>query len=262
MATCALTARATFLPDPGPTPVPPLGSATGAHRRVLITRPEPGATETAARITALGLIPIKAPLQDIQTLPARLPPPTAVAALVLTSRNAIAPIPPAYHGLPTWAVGDATAARARRAGFNNIRSAGGDAIALSALIAAEARPADGTLLLATGAGLGAPLCASLRQRGFRVIRRVTYRTRPAASLPVAASQMLLDRQPASVLFFSAEAARLFGHLLQVAGIEDTVWCHEALAISPAVGVAVQRHPWGAIHVAASPNQDAMLALLR
>lgn len=262
MAICAPTARATCLPDSGPTPAPPLGPAARAHRRVLITRPEPGATETAERITALGLIPFKAPLQDIETLAARLPPPTAVAALVLTSGNAIAPIPPAYHGLPTWTVGDATATRARRAGFTNTRSAGGDAIALAALIAAQARPTDGTLLLVTGAGLGAPLCVLLRQRRFRVIRRVAYRTRPATRLPVAASQMLLDRQPATVLFFSAEAARVFGHLLQAAGIEDTIRCHEALAISPAVGVALQRHPWGAIHVAASPNQDAMLALLR
>ena len=97
-------------------------------RRVLITRPEPGATETAARIAALGLSSIKAPMQDIESLPAHLPDPDRVAALVLTSRNAIAPIPPAYRTLPTWVVGDATATRAREAGFTDIQSADGDAV--------------------------------------------------------------------------------------------------------------------------------------
>ena len=234
-------------------------------RRVLITRPEPGATETAARIAALGLSSIKAPMQDIESLPAHLPDPDRVAALVLTSRNAIAPIPPAYRTLPTWVVGDATATRAREAGFTDIQSADGDAVALAALIAGRMRPSDGTLLLVTGQGHGALLCGLLRQSGFRVIRRVVYRARPALQLPLAVAAELTggdaSRPPIAVMFFSAAAARLFGHLLQAAGMEDKIQNCEALAISPAVGVALQRHPWGAIHVAARPNQDAMLALL-
>jgi uroporphyrinogen-III synthase len=234
-------------------------------RRVLITRPEPGATETAAPIAALGLTPIKAPMQDIENLPARLPSADQVAALVLTSRNAIAPIPPAYRTLPTWVVGDATATRAREAGFTDIQSADGDAVALAALIAGRMRPSDGTLLLVTGQGHGELLCGLLRQSGFRVIRRVVYRARPAVHLPPAVAAALTEsdpsRPPIVVMFFSAAAARLFGRLLQAAGMEDTIQNCEALAISPAVGVALQRHPWGAIHVAARPNQDAMLALL-
>jgi len=234
-------------------------------RRVLITRPEPGASETASRIAALGLIPIMAPLQGMETLTARLPPAGQVAAIVLTSRNAIAPIPPGYQNLPAWVVGDATATRAREAGFTDIHSADGDAVALATLIAGRMRPSDWTLLLVTGQGHGARLSGLLRQGGFRVIRRVVYRARPAADLPPAVATTLMAPEPShppiAVLFFSAEAARLFGRLLQAAGMEDTIQHCEALAISPAVGVALQRHPWGAIHVAARPNQDAMLALL-
>lgn len=213
----------------------------------------------------MGLTPIMAPLQDIETLPARLPPADRVAALVLTSRNAIGPIPPAYRTFPTWVVGDATAERARKAGFTDIHSADGDAMALAALIAGRMRPSDGTLLLVTGQGHGDPLCQRLRQGGFRVIRRVVYRARPAAHLPPAVAAELEEshpsRPPITVLFFSAAAARVFGRLLQAAGMEHTIQNCEALAISPAVGMALQRYPWGVIHVAARPNQDAMLALL-
>lgn len=234
-------------------------------RRVLITRPEPGATETAARIAALGLMPIMVPLQEIETLLARLPPADRVAALVLTSRNAIAPIPLEYRTLPTWVVGDATAARAREAGFTDLHSADGDAVALASLIAGQMCPSDGTLLLVTGQGHGGPLCGLLRQSSFRVVRRVVYRAEPATHLPPAVAAALTEsdpsRPPITVLFFSAAAARVFGRLLQDAGMEHTIQNCEALAISPAVGMALQRHPWGAIHVAARPNQDAMLALL-
>ena len=37
--------------------------------RVLVTRPEPGASETARRLEELGFVPIKLPLQEIRALP-------------------------------------------------------------------------------------------------------------------------------------------------------------------------------------------------
>jgi uroporphyrinogen-III synthase len=230
-------------------------------RRVLITRPEPGATETARRITALGLVPIVTPLQEIVPLPARLPPPGRVGALVLTSRNAIGPIPPGFRTLPCWAVGNATADRSRDAGFTDVRSADGDAPTLAALVAENTRPEAGPILLVTGRGHGAPLCALLRQAGFRVVRRVVYDTRPAKRLPAVASQALMAGQPASVLFFSAEAARVFCRLLERASLREATRTCDAVAISPAVGMALRTDAWATIRVAARPNQDAMLALL-
>lgn len=230
--------------------------------RVLITRPQPGASETERLVAALGLVPLVAPLQEIVTVPISLPAPERLAGLVLTSGNAITPIPPAYHELPSWVVGDATAARAEDAGFKDVRSANGDAIALARLIADRMHPTDGPLLLVTGRGHGAPLCALLREHTFRVIRRVAYRPRAVTCFPPAVAEALADPEPLRVLFYSAVAARLFTRLLKAAGKEATIRTHEAVAISPAVGMALETHRWGAIRVAARPNQDAMLILLR
>jgi len=207
----------------------------------------------------MGLTPIVAPLQAIASMRPSLPAPTAVAGLVLTSRNAIPAIPPAWFAVPTWAVGDATADRARAHGLTRVVSADGDAVALAALIPVQP---DASLLLATGQGLGRPLATMLRARGFRVIRRVTYRTRAADALPDVALTALADPTPLAVMIYSAEAARVLVRLLRAARVAGAIETHEAFAISPAAAVALRSLRWRAIHVAARPTQDSMLTLLR
>lgn len=87
--------------------------------RVLVLRPEPGASETARRARALGLDPIVIPLFEIEPIDWEVPP-GHFNALLLTSANAVR-----FAGhrlaelraLPVHAVGEATASAARDAGF-------------------------------------------------------------------------------------------------------------------------------------------------
>src|SRR3954470_8112362 len=89
-------------------------------RRVVVLRPEPGASETATRARQLGLEPILMPLFDVEPVGWEAPDPAEFDALLLTSANAIR-----YGGeqltglrtLPVHAVGEATAEAAREAGF-------------------------------------------------------------------------------------------------------------------------------------------------
>ena len=206
----------------------------------------------------MGLHPIIVPLQVVEPVRPSLPSPDSVAGLVLTSRNAIPAIPSTWFDIPTWAVGDATARRARAHGMTRVVSADGDAAALAAMIP----PQPGArLLLPTGQGLGYPIAAMLRARGFRVIRRIAYRTRPVTALPAPAMAALAEPTPLGVLFFSGAASHMFARLLRGAAAADTVRAHEAFAISSACAVALRSLPWRAIHVAARPTQDAMLAML-
>ena len=95
--------------------------------------------------------------------PREIPPQSAVQAVLLTSANAVIP------GLPdarVLAVGDATAARARAAGFTDVQSAGRDAAALAVLVEQTCRPAAGPLLLASGEGQGMALATQLRGGGL------------------------------------------------------------------------------------------------
>jgi uroporphyrinogen-III synthase len=228
---------------------------------VLITRPEPGASETAARVAAMGLVPIVAPLLEIRRYPVRLPP-GQIAAVLLTSGNAVEPLPAACRALPVLAVGAATARRADQAGFTHVASADGDAVALAALVRARVRPAEGTLLLACGRGQGLALAADLRASGYRVARRVAYAAVPVTRLPEPARTALMQDQTGAVLLFSADTARHFVRLVRRAGLLPALSGREAITIGPQAGMALRDVLWARIRVASKPTQDAMLALLR
>jgi uroporphyrinogen-III synthase len=165
------------------------------------------------------------------------------------------------HGRPVFVVGTATAAAATEAGFSEVFNADGDARTLAALIMNTVSPRDGTLVFPSAEGQGSELAALLRERGFRVLRRVAYRIAPVASLPEAAESALGKGQVAAAMFFSGETSRHFVRLLRTANLAGTVSDVEAVSISERAAVALRPLPWRRLRVAATPNQDAMLALL-
>lgn len=102
-------------------------------RRVAILRPEPGNAATAARLRDAGLDPLLLPLFEVRPLDWTPPDAAGFDGLLLTSANAV------RHGgaglavlkaLPVLAVGDATAAAARAAGFAVTQSGSADVAAL------------------------------------------------------------------------------------------------------------------------------------
>jgi uroporphyrinogen-III synthase len=234
--------------------------AEGRHC-VLITRPEPGAGETAERIRQLGFVPVQAPMLRVKVWPARLPD-AGIQAVLATSGNAIDGLSEVNRSVRLLAVGDATADRARVAGFNHVASAGGDAGDLADLVSRLLVAVDGALLLACGRGHGQPLAATLRDRGFRVLRRVVYAAEPVRDLPATALTVLRAGQVRAALFFSADSARQFVLLACRNGLQESAQEVAALAISAPVGVALSVLPWGDVLIAARPNQDELLALLR
>lgn len=213
-------------------------------------------------MVALGLVPVVAPLLEIATLPVGLPDSADIRAVLVPSGNAVRALPARWHGIPTIAVGDATARLAREAGFIDVRSADGDASALADLVGRLLPTPGPPLLLASGARQGGRLAADLHRRGFRVIHREVYTATPASELPAPAIEALRGDTLRAALFFSAETARAFVTLVGAAGLSPRLADVEALAIGRPAGVALEPLPWRAIRVAARPTQDEMLALLR
>jgi len=229
---------------------------------VLITRPHDAGLETARLVAAMGLRPVLAPVLEVSAISARLPPAVGLQAVLVTSANALPALAPSYHRLKLLAVGNATAARAREAGFRIVHSASGDGQALVALTLAHCDPAGPPLLLAAGKDRGADPTPLLQARGFTVIRRAVYAAVPAAALPEPAIAALTERRVRAVLFFSPATARAFVRLAQRALPRDCTAGVEALAISPATEAALAPLPWARIRVASRPNQDELLALLQ
>lgn len=227
-----------------------------ARDGVLITRPEPGATETARAVMALGHRPVLAPLLRVRPLLCRAP--ANVGAVLVTSGNALPSLPDTLHALPLLAVGDATAERARAAGFANVTSADGDARALSALARRRLPPCP--VLLATGRGQGETLAADLRKAGFVVHRRTVYAASPAGRLPAAAAAALRDGRLRAALFLSADTARAFARLVPPS-LHPALQGLDALTIGQPTCDALMHLPWRRVRVSAKPTLERVLALL-
>ena len=223
-----------------------------------MTRPEPGCGATAALLAESGHTPIAVPFLTIRPCQVRLPPAADLQAVVAASGFATA-LPLCHHGLPLLAVGDATAARARAAGFTTVHSARGDADALAALATQLLAPEDGPILLATGRGQGTRLAGSLRQRGFTVHRRAVYAASAIASFPPAVEEAIRGGLDAA-LFFSAETARAFARLIPH-GLSHQLHHTDALAIGTRAADELRHLPWRELRVALHPTQDEVLALL-
>ncbi|MBA2467620.1 MAG: uroporphyrinogen-III synthase [Sphingomonas sp.] len=90
-------------------------------RRLIILRPEPGASATAQSAKSMGLDPLAMPLFEIQPIAWQAPEPAGFDGLLLTSANAVRQAGEtlrALRGLKAYVVGEATAAAARRAGLD------------------------------------------------------------------------------------------------------------------------------------------------
>jgi uroporphyrinogen-III synthase len=220
---------------------------------ILVTRPEPGASATAARLTAMGHTPILLPCLTITPRRSRLP--ETPTAIIITSGQAIPALPAAYKNLPVFCVGDATAARLRQAGFCSVLSASGDASDLHNLVTAHALP--GPHLLAVGERHGQQLARQLRAAGLTIVRRAVYTASPIKFLPPDAGGALTNAKIDAALFYSAETVRAFARLRPPC--TETV---TAFALSPAVAAPLQGLPWSAIRVALSPTEADLLALLK
>ncbi len=220
--------------------------------RLLVTRPEPGASTTAARLAAMGHEPVILPCLAISALPAKLPP--HPAALVITSGQAVPALPEWLHGVPVFCVGDATAAKLRMAGFTRVESAAGDAEALAKLIIMRNIP--GLHVLAVGERHGQKLAADLREAGFSVLRRRVYRVTKLRALPEEVRAALADGKFDGALFYSAETARAFARLHP-----PGTGRMQAYALSQNVTKGLQELPWAAIHNARAPTEADLMAML-
>jgi uroporphyrinogen-III synthase len=231
--------------------------AARASRAVLITRPEPGAAESARAVAALGWKAVLAPALTLTTLPFKAP--ANCQAIIITSRAAARALP--LSAQRVIAVGEASANEARARGFADVQAAAGDAEALATLISTSLRPADGTLCLAVGEGYALDLAKALRAKGFRVMRRVAYAARPSATLPQDALQALQQGSIHAALFTSPRSAQETMRLLRDAGLQDAAQRIIAIALSPRIATTLGPLPWAEIRTAARPDHAALLACL-
>jgi uroporphyrinogen-III synthase len=231
--------------------------------QALVTRPREEAGSLAVALAARGVGAIIEPMLEVQFNSARSPDLTRIQAVLCTSANGVRALARLtdQRGLPLFAVGDATASRARAEGFAMVESAGGTVVDLARLAAEKLRPQDGPLLHVAGDVVAGDLAGALRAQGFTIERSVLYETRPVAMLTETAVDALRAGSIDFALFFSPRTAAIFVELAGSAAVAQCCRSITALSISAAADAPLAALAWGERRIAEMPNQRALLALL-
>ncbi len=230
-------------------------SAGAASRLVWVTRARPGAEATAVRLRSMGFEPVLAPLFEIRPTAGGPIDLAGVGALAFTSANGLAAFVARSpeRGLPVFAVGEATAAAAREAGFVSVISADGDVAALARVIATSA-PFGGEVLSPGPAEPAGDLTGALTALGVPARTLVVYES--VARAPDARTVAVIPGL-AAVLLHSPRASRvLAAHLADQPAPALT-----ALCLSKAVAAPLRASGLASVRAAAAPTEAALLQLL-
>lgn len=215
---------------------------------LLALRPEPGLTATLERARAMGLAITGLALSEIQAIAWECPDPAAIDGLLIGSTNAI------LHGganlarltgKPVYAVGDATAAAARAAGFAVAMTGSGG---LQGVL--DAVPAPCHLLRIAGEE-HVPLTPPA---GVSFAEVIAYRScmlplDPAAPLLASGAALVLLHSAATASHFAAECDRLGLPRARIT----------LAALGPRIAAAAGQG-WVAVHTAARPDEAALMQL--
>ncbi|UVC16487.1 uroporphyrinogen-III synthase [Mesorhizobium onobrychidis] len=233
--------------------------------RVLVTRPQPGASRTAQRLRDQGFQPILLPLTETVALPVDVDG-IAIksAAVAVTSANAARHAPKeiiaALAALPCHAVGRRTAESARTAGFLSVSEGPGDAEALADALAGDY--AGQTIVY---------LCGRVRFSGFEQrlqaagvhVRTVEAYDTVALDYSDEAVLARLSGQPVeAVLLYSAKAAAAMQALTERPALRDLFEETWFFALSGRIAAALETVASEKLRVAPEPSEEALLELLR
>lgn len=209
---------------------------------ILVLRPEPGAGETVLRLRERGIDAVAAPLFTVAPVAWQAPDPAAFDAVVLTSANAVRhggdPLEK-LRGLPVHAVGEATAAAARDAGFDVASSGDAGVDQLLGSIDQQLR-----LLHLCGKDRREPLDAPQQ-----IARITVYRATPV-EFPD-----LRSAKGSVALIHSPRAAERFAELVAVPDRTSIAIAAISHAAAKAAGAG-----WKHVEAAAQPSEEALLAL--
>lgn len=245
---------------------------------LLITRPEPDASEMRQALLSEGHTADVSPLLEIELL---VPPQDAfegIGGLVITSRNglralAASPALPRLTALPVFVVGTGTARAARALGFSSVTlgpAAAKDLLPVILAVWPTLAPAGAPagrggaprLLHVSGDKLSFDLAPPLAARGITLERRIVYRSHVADALTPAALEGIRRRRYDAVVLMSPATAEAYLHIVEVNGLLADAVHPIYLCLSRGIARCLEPLRGARIKVAARPNIEETVALVR
>jgi uroporphyrinogen-III synthase len=187
-----------------------------------------------------------------------------IQALIMTSANGVRAFAnaDARRSFKIMAVGDATAKAARDAGFKSVETASGDVDTLAALIKEKGDPTKGPFLHVAGSRLAGDLKGLLEKDGFAYERVVLYHADKTERFSLALEKEIRMGEIDGVLLYSPRTGAAFVELLEKSGLKNNAKNMLAYGLSAAVASKIKDIAWKDIIIAATPDQDALLASIQ
>lgn len=232
-------------------------------RRVLVTRPQPGADRTAERLHVLGFEPVVMPLTETVALPHGLP--EAIPDLVLaTSPQAFRYLAPAaaetLSAIPVLVTGKATAASARQVGFLDVKETGGDVSRLMAALAPLIKPGIHIRYLA-GHVRRPELEQYLAAKGVNLTVSEVYDTLSVSYSTDKIRTLTADGELAAVLLTSVNCATRLGELTASHRLSEVLGNAVIICLSGRIAETAEALFPNPVLAAAAPSEDALIDCL-
>lgn len=229
----------------------------------LLTRPEEDSHKLAQNLTRLGHRITSAPLLRIDYFDRNEIDLTNFQAVLFTSANGVRAFirNSQNRAIACYAVGDATAAEATKAGFQAIFTAGGDVNKLAELVMQKLKPDAGGLLHVSGKDTAGNLSGILDRAGFQATRKQLYKAAKATALPQKTQNLIKSRIITHIPFYSPRTAKAFVQLIKAANLQDHLTKITALCLSPAVYDVINCLTWQKILTTEQPDQKNLFKLI-
>ncbi|KQV73189.1 uroporphyrinogen-III synthase [Rhizobium sp. Root1220] len=234
--------------------------------RVLVTRPLHSGQRTARRLRDMGhepvLLPLSRPVHDPVAALTGLT--NTDGAIAVTSAEAIHAIAArrtelaAHFNRHLFAVGEATAAQARAAGFRSVTPSGGSGNDLADAIAAKTH---GPVLYLAGSPRAETFETRAGEVGLTVTVAESYRMEPVKVDAGMLRSILAGGRLDAVLFYSRQTAETFFHISEIEAHPDKVAGTRLLCLSASVAEAVPLFLRKNVGIAATPKECSLLSLL-
>ncbi|HUO99809.1 MAG TPA: uroporphyrinogen-III synthase [Rhizomicrobium sp.] len=231
--------------------------------RILITRPKEDAERFAEAARARGHEAVCAAVLSVHFYEGPELTLDGVSAVLATSANGVRAFARRTDNreLPVFTVGPQTADAAKRAGFERVECADGDAETLAAAVTGWVKPEDGVLLHAASADNDGKVKALLVEEGYTVDITALYDIIPAYKLPEAAREPLARGTLDAVVVFSQRSAQTLRDCIVRARLAHACKRVGAACMSRQTAEGLAPLEFRAVAVAAHPNQDGLLDCL-
>lgn len=231
--------------------------------RVLITRPLSDAVVTAARLEALGYVPVFMPVSE--TVPTNIALPDGqYSAIAVTSANALRHADDAQlaalKALQLYAVGEKTAIVARESGFEIVYAGDGWGLSLGDYVAAQ-EPAGSHILYLTGKVRRSDFEHKLEAAGIKVTVAETYDTHTVQYCDEQLVAIASAGLPDIILLYSAVAAHQFVQLDKQTGGALLNSAKFIFCLSHRIAAELPEMCQKRVHISDTPDEDAILRLL-